>query len=177
MGYGVMPYRVKTAKIAALFGSEAKGVIEKLKNRIEQLDEHFDPAYGWPPMETLLGQFLGGDNEFFGFGGNSAKHWYAIESLLREYGKMLSNGDWYPGGNIDPFYRAKTFKMYAIDKENKLDLAGPDDFPCLFTIHNEDLEEAAKVAEEIADQDQRTQFLQWIEEAKEHEDDLMLFYY
>ncbi len=177
MGYGVMPYRVKTTKIAELFGSKTQGLTTKLKNRIEQLDDNFEPEYGWPPMEQLLEQFLNGDAEFFSFDGNSAKHWYTIELLLWEYGEMLSNGNWYPGGNINPFYSAKAFRMYAIDKENKLNLASPDDFPCLFTIHNENLEEAAATAADISDNDQRQQFLQWIDEAKKHGEDLMLFYY
>lgn len=172
-----MPYRVDTHKIAGLFGSKANFPAEKYQRHLESLDDLFMVEYGWTAMETLLEQYFSGSSAFFEFEGNSAKNWYTIELLAREYGEMLNNGDWYPGGNIDPFYSAKGFKMFAVDKENKINLPGPHDFPCLFTIHREDLKEAAGVAENISDEHQRMQFLDWIADAKKHDEDLMLFYF
>lgn len=177
MGYGVMPYRVKTDTIAELFGSKKELASDNITVRSAQLDDNFETEYGWASTQELLDQYLQGDDAFLSYEYSFSKHWYVIEMLIMENGQMLANGDWYPGGNIDPFYKIDVFNMGALDRGKKIALMRPVDFPAVFVVYNEDLDEAASHADQIEDEGQRKQFLDWTDTAKKHEDDLVLFYY
>lgn len=178
MGYGITPYRIDLQKITALYGSGNEALPEKLGEQLESLDEDFEPEDGWEAAEEILGNFLRGDDQFFEPEENSAKHWYILEMLMGEFGSFLANDAWYPNRNTDDFYDNNEFKLFMFDREDQLDLEGPDDFPTVFTVFRNDLDSAiSKISAGEMEREEKQQCISWLEDAKKHGEDLVLYYY
>lgn len=179
MGYGLMPYRINISKIEDLYGTQdtelKTKIIQSCADYFNRLDDDFEIEDGWLGSKTIMESFLNGALEKVEY--NSAKHWYIVELLIRGFGQDLNNGSWYPA-NIDPLYSLSEFRMYLIEKQGKINLKSPDDFPVVFTIENEKLDEALNsIKANYSDPGQVNEFASWVQEAKDHAQDLVLYYY
>lgn len=179
MGYGLMPYRINISKIEGLYGTQntelKTNIIQACSSEFNRLDEDFETEDGWLESRTIMEAFLNGALEKIEY--NSAKHWYIVELLIRGFGQDLDNGSWYPA-NIDPLYGLSEFRMYLIEKQGKINLKSPDDFPVVFTIENGNLDEALNsIKTNYSDSGQVNEFVSWVREAKDQDQDLVLYYY
>jgi hypothetical protein len=107
---------------------------------------------------------------------HGAWYWYAIEQIIADLGRRLSNGSWYPG-NSEPFWSHASCCMNDID--SPMQIPAPDDFPSVFVIRNSALSDELVVdfREKISDEDQFSEFSRWVKEAQRYKQDLVMFYY
>jgi hypothetical protein len=179
MSYGIQPYRVDLQKIRQQYGTTDADLKEKIsascESWLEDLDDDFSSDDGWIASKTLLTDFL--DGTWQKPDGNAAKHWYIIELLIKGFGKLLSNRHWYPAG-ISPMYDYSEFRMYYLGPNSLIPVSSPDDFPVVFTIERANFDQAMDhIQKDYPDPDQQAEFASWIEAAREHDQDLVLYYF
>lgn len=179
MAYGIQPYRVDLQTIQQQYGTSNESLKEKIiassQSQLEDLDDDFSSDEGWIDSQTLMTDFLNGNwqktNE------NSAKHWYIIELLIKGFGKLLPNGQWYPA-NTSPMYDYSEFRLNYLGANSPIPISSPDDFPVVFTIERSNFDQAlAHIQADYPDHDQQAEFASWIEAAREHDQDLVLYYF
>jgi hypothetical protein len=106
-------------------------------------------------------------------------YWRIVELFCTSFfGTRLQNDHWYPT-SIDPLYKFSEFRMFYL---NSVELPSPDDFPAVFTIKQEDFNQAkASILkahqEDWYDINAVNQFNSWTDTAIDKEGDLILFYY
>lgn len=179
MSYGIQPYRVDLQKIQQQYGTSNEDLKEKIiascQSRFEDLDDDFSSYYGWIDSKTLMTDFLHGSWQKPE--GNSAKHWYIIELLIKGFGKMLSNSQWYPA-NTSPMYDYSEFRLNYLGAGSSIPISSPDDFPVVFTIERSNFDQAfTSIQKDYPDPDQQAEFASWITAAREHDQDLVLYYF
>jgi hypothetical protein len=179
MSYGIQAYRVDLQKIQQQYGTDNPDLKEKImtscQSQFEDLDGDFNRDEGWTDSEILMSDFLDGNwqdtNE------NTAKHWYMLELLIQGFGKILPNSQWYPA-SISPMWDYSEFQLYFLGANSSIPVSGPDDFPVVFTIERNHFDQAlTHIREDYPDQDQQAEFASWIAAAREHDQDLVLYYY
>ena len=179
MAYGIQPYRVELQKIQQQYGTKDEALKEKIiascESWLEDLDGDFSSAHGWIDAKTLMTDFL--DGNWQKPVGNSAKHWYIIELFIKGFGKLLPNRQWYPA-SISPMYDYTEFRMYYLGANSPIPISSPDDFPVVFTIERSNFDQAlASIQKDYPDKDQQAEFASWIAAAREHDQDLVLYYF
>ena len=173
MGYGIMPYSIKTSEIAALFGSWQLGLQSRIAfyatPRFERLDKRF-PAP--PKMADVMKEYLQGKISYPNAG---FKYWYAIELLIQHTAEIMVNNAWSPADS-GALSGIPELKMYKLDTSKPL--PWPEDFPLVYVIANADLDAALTHAKEtISDPAQLSEFTSWYNNAKAAGNDLVLYYY
>lgn len=179
MSYGIQPYRVDLQKIQQQYGTKdealKKKIIASCESWLEDLDNDFSSNYGWIDSKTLLTDFLNGN--WKKPEGNSAKHWYIIELLIKGFGKLLSNSHWYPA-STSPMYDYSEFRLNYLGANSPVPISSPDDFPVVFTIERSNFDQAlTHIQKDYPNPDQQAEFASWIAAAREHDQDLVLYYF
>jgi hypothetical protein len=68
--------------------------------------------------------------------------------------------------------------MYYLGPNSPIPVSSPDDFPVVFTIEQTNFDQAlANIQKDYSDNDQQAEFASWIKEAREHDQDLVLYYF
>lgn len=178
MSYGIMAYAVGKRSVEIPFGSKdaelQQNITSQVQERFNSLDEHF----GGTPMETIAEDYFAGE---VNHPDDVHKYWYFAEILCQGYGETLPNNEWQPfRGATRELINYEVFNMFGFDTEPHL--PAPDDFPTVFTVDHEFLDNAYAAIyqlheNEVYDVAQTMQFHSWVEKAKELEKDLVLFYY
>ncbi|MEM9220317.1 MAG: hypothetical protein AAGD25_39075 [Cyanobacteria bacterium P01_F01_bin.150] len=174
-----MPYRIDIKELQSVYGTDNDGLKQKIvascQSVFESLDRDFESEDGWANAKSIMLDILNGSLREIK--GNSAKHWYILELLIQELGKLMNNGNWYPA-NIDPMYGYAEFRMFYLDDPSRINLDSPDDFPVVFTIQQKNFKSALKnIKESYADHAQVSEFESWINEARDNKQDIILYYY
>ncbi len=172
-------YRIHLSKIRTVRGGVDNDVKQKIlsssKEYCHSLNDDLPINLGWLPAETILKDFI--DGKPFTTGHNSAKHWYVVELLCNGFGKELSCnncGNW----SVDDFYDYEEFRMYFLGMHDLVRLPSPEAYPLVFTIENKNLEKAKLKIDNSDHSDlEKNQFIDWVQSAMDHEQDLILFYY
>lgn len=113
---------------------------------------------------------------------NSFMYWYFLEVLIsrtmvvaENRTSTLNNSEWYPSKLI-PYHKISEFSLYDFEPFEKLDR--PDDFPIVLRVHFNKLDSVKKKIDSITDdENQKKQFIEWVEKAKSNKYDLFLFCY
>jgi hypothetical protein len=187
MGYGITPYTCNLPLLKSLLDPEDDTIttmirerkqqlqtrcIEELENRLNGLAEPDDIRAA--VHELFTGAASNHDHGFI--------YWYAIECVMQTHpglASYLDNSAWYPAP-ADVFYNSDCVGMYDIDYVEGTSVAGPDDFPTVFVIRHDDLDDFATEIPSLKDDmddEQVSEVQEWIRQAKQTERSLVLFYY
>lgn len=174
-----MPYRINLETIRNQYGTDNQVLKQKItdscQSSFESLDDDFEEEDGWKAAKSIMEDYLNGTLQ--DLEGNSAKDWYIIEILIEGFGQLMNNGSWYPA-DINCMYGFDEFRMFYLGNFDKLKLKNPDDFPVVFTIQKENFAAAlANIKMNYASSSQVSEFESWINEATEHDQDIVLYYY
>lgn len=176
MGYGIMPYRVNLERLSSRFGMEDKAKRSKIRKMCSRDANNIDSlAYGdeVPKFMDIVEELLDGKATHAKFG---YIYWYAIKGFVEELGRFMHNADWYPA-SADIFWENPNFVLYDIDA--LMQIPTPDDFPTVFVLRNNKMtdELIESLVEKLSDSYQIAQLKNWIKEAKQYKQDLVLFYH
>lgn len=178
MATGIMAYQVDLNILENYYGTKELASIQKLielyQSELESLDEDFEVEDGWKSAEDILRNFLLGTLE--SIENETAKHWYILELLIGECGKILDNGACFSMLR-DPFFGYDEFEIFSLSKTEKFKIEWPDDFPLAFTIENKNLQLALDRVKEDYEQEQVDEFERWVKGAQADKEDLVLFIY
>ncbi len=141
-----------------------------IKGEITRLNQTFDTLQFDPFFEDLFTGVIHNKNA-------GEKYWYAIESLVRHFGTLLSNEAWSHSrsSDIGPIYDIEEFRMYLFTTTPRI--PSPDDFPVVFVVEHKNIELCEEKSLVIRDEDKRNELIDWLTSAKENAEDLILFYY
>ena len=173
------PYRIRLSAIVSARGGLSKEMADRVldgsTNYCNSLDDDLNPQDGWLPAKQILNDFLKGLP--LDYKGNSAKHWYVIELLCNGFGKQLNNDSWMQADPND-FYDYDEFRMYYLGMDTVIRVPAPEGYPLVFTIENKDLEKAKLLIDKShRSDDQKNQFIDWVQTTMDNEQDLILFCY
>lgn len=172
-------YRIQLEKIRQARGTFSDDLKEKIltssKTYCSSLDNDLPLKWGWLDAETILKDFL--DGKPFADIPDTAKHWYVVELLCNGFGKELPADTWQHTSLAD-LYDYDEFRMYFLGMDPLVRLPAPEANPLVFTIENHQLENAKlKIDNSSYSDEQKNQFIDWVQIAMDHEQDLILFCY
>lgn len=167
-----MPYRCEIDAIQVAFGGESaetrNQILDLSAGSLQALDMNLDPAV---ESRAILQGYLNGRVEYTDRGYH---YWYVIEILAGGFGEIMSNRYWCPA-NIDVLWSIDELRLY--DLGIKI-LPSPDDLPVVFITRRQHFKTLSqKISEKLKYENMKNQFLNWISEAEENQQDLFLFYY
>jgi hypothetical protein len=189
MGYGITPYTCNLPLLKSLLDPEDDTIttmtrerkqqlqtqcIEGLENRLSNSGLATPDDIRAAVSELFTGAATNRDHGFI--------YWYAIEYVMQTYpglSSYLDNSAWYPAP-ADVFFNSDCVGLFNIDYLPGKTVAGPDDFPTVFVIRNDDLDDFAteiSSLQENMDDEQVGEVQAWIRQAKQSERSLVLFYY
>ncbi len=173
-----MPYRVSLELLRDCFGSEDNTLKDKLRERckkaereIEGMAANDDTPYFKDIVEELLDGKATHTNRKYGY-----IYWYAIENFIKVIGLQMYANDW-SHASADAFWDNKAFKLYDIDAP--MPITKPDDVPTVFVLRNammtDELE--SNLEQKVTNSYQIAQLKNWLKEAKQYQQDLVLYYF
>jgi hypothetical protein len=188
MGYGITPYTCDLPLLKSLLDPEDDTITTMTRERKQQLQTQC--------IEGLEGRLSSGlatpddiraaVSELFTGAATNRDHgfiyWYAIEYVMQTHpglSSYLDNSAWYPAP-ADVFFNSDGVGLFDIDYLPGKSVAGPDDFPTVFVIRHDDLDDFATeipTLQEDMDDEQVGEVQSWIRQAKQTERSLVLFYY
>ena len=186
MGYGIMPYRVNLDRVTSLIGTSKEHVREDVKSycsrRASRIDSLSSSGENDPKFMDIVEELLDGKatHKHYGF-----MYWYAIEDFIKMCGTMMVNTELVSvrAGDMDFFFRK--FKMNNHFRSPlTFSIPTPDEFPTVLVKLSSEIDEflmtTFKEAPLKFPQFSETEYEQiqsWLVEAKQNEQDLVLYYY
>ncbi|MCB1176102.1 MAG: hypothetical protein KDK36_00865 [Leptospiraceae bacterium] len=176
MGYGLQGYTIQLDELERKFVSWDERVFEQVstsyRDILDRYNEDFEyeiKEWGCPNSYKCLDEII---MRKIKYRKNGFLYCYVFELICRSLGHKLNNSELYPLGG------SKYIDFLDNWAKPPFGIPLADDFPIVYTIYENDFEDLkVKTSLSKLEDNEKKQFISWVDEAKESKSELILYYY